>query len=261
MKIKIFITFLVILFLPAIVFCAEEGWHEQKSTHFIAYYKDAPVDFIEEVLDAAEDDYHKITRELGFTRYKYWLWDQRAKIYIYNDADDYHNTTGKPKWASGHAVYEFKTIFTYPLASGFFDTLLPHELAHIIFREFIGFKNRKVPLWLDEGVATYQERTKRWGADKKVKKAIKEGRFIPLDELTKIRDLQSVDKATVNLFYNESVSIVYFLISKHGRYNFMTFCKALRDGKSLDRAIDRAYTRFDDLEDLNEVWYRYLNKK
>ncbi|MFH1655109.1 MAG: peptidase MA family metallohydrolase [Candidatus Omnitrophota bacterium] len=261
MKKRILIASLIILFSYASVFCLEEGWHERKSTHFLIYYKDAPDDFVEEVLDAAEDYYQKITRELGFTRYKYWLWDDRAKIYIYEDADDYHSTTGKPKWASGHAVYQFKTIFTYPLASGFFDTLLPHELGHIIFREFVGFKNSNVPLWLDEGVATYQEKSKRWGADKLVKKAIKAEKFIPLDELTKINNLIPLEKDKVDLFYNESVSVVYFLISKHGRYNFMTFCRALRDGKSLDRAIDYAYTRFNDLDDLNKVWYRYLTKR
>ncbi|MBM3251955.1 MAG: hypothetical protein FJZ11_04140 [Candidatus Omnitrophica bacterium] len=258
---KIFASFLIILLLSTMAFCEEEKWLERKSTHFIVYFKLAPEDFIEDVIEAAEDYYQEITRDLGFTRYKYWLWEERAKIYIYNDADDYHNTTEKPEWASGHAIYEFKTIYTYPLAFGFFDTLLPHELGHIIFREFVGIKNRNIPLWLDEGVATYQEKTKRWGADSFIKKAIKNGKFISLEELTKIKDLISLDKDTVDLFYNESVSIVYFLISQHGRYNFMSLCRALRDGKDLDRAIDTSYTRFNNMQELNDAWYRYLSKR
>jgi hypothetical protein len=258
---KIFVGFLMVLFLSQTAFCEEEKWLERKSTHFLIYYKLAPEDFIEDVIEAAEDYYQEITRDLGFTRYKYWLWEESAKIYINNDSEDYHGTTGKPEWASGHAVYEFKTIYTYPLAWGFFDTLLPHELGHIIFREFVGFKNRNVPLWLDEGVATYQEKTKRWGADKLIKKAIDKEKFIPLNKLTEIKDLTSLDKDTVDLFYNESVSIVYFLISHHGRYNFMTFCRALRDGKDLDRAVNISYSRFNNVQELNDAWYRYLNKR
>lgn len=253
---------LVILFIMAALattsFCEEEKWEQQNSSHFIVYYKEAPEDFITEVIDAAEDYYQKITRDLGFTRYDSWLWEERAKIYIYKDSENYHASSGKPSWASGHAEYEKKTIYTYPLAWGFFDTLLPHELGHIIFREFVGFRNNKVPLWLDEGVACYQERTRRWGSEKEVKKTVESKTFIPLNELTEIKSLSDFDKDKVELFYNESVSIVSFLITNYGKYNFARLCKALKDENSLDQAIDSAYARFDNLKELNDVWYKYL---
>jgi hypothetical protein len=258
---KIFIIFFTILILPTLLFSEEAKWKKQTSSHFIIFYKDAPIDFIDEVFDAAEDYYYEITRELGFIRYRYWLWEERAKIYIYSDADDYHKSTAKSTWASGHSDYKAKTIYTYPLAWGFFDTLLPHELGHIIFREFVGYKNKAIPLWLDEGVASYQEKARRWGADKLVKKAIDENKFIPLDKLSEIKDLDTLDKNAVELFYNEAVSVVYFLITKYGRYNFMNFCKALRDGQKIDKAIDSAYPRFEDLRELNSVWYEYLKKQ
>ena len=258
---KIIIVIFIILILPTLTFSEEERWKERKSSHFIIYYKEAPRDFIDEVIDASEDYYHKITRELGFTRYEYWLWEERAKIYIYRDADEYHSSTGKPTWASGHAEYRKKEVYTYPLAWGFFDTLLPHELGHIIFREFVGYKNRSIPLWLDEGVASYQEKSRRWGSDKLVKKAIENNNFIPIPKLTKIKTLTNFSDDAVTLFYNESVSIVYFLITKYGRYSFMRFCRALKDGKDLDEAIDKAYTRFDDVEELNDIWQRHIKRK
>ncbi len=255
---RILIILFIIFVLPNVSFCEEQKWEDQSSNHFIVYYKEAPEDFITEVIDAAEDYYQKITRDLGFTRYEYWLWEDRAKIYIYKEAEDYHSSSGKPTWASGHAEYEKKTIYTYPLAWGFFDTLLPHELGHIIFRELVGFRNNNVPLWLDEGVACYQERTRRWGSEKEVKKAIEQKKFITLNELTEIISLASFDNDKVELFYNESVSIVSFLISNYGKYNFVKLCKALKDEKSLDSAIDSAYARFDNLKELNDVWHKYL---
>lgn len=255
---KILIILFFVCILPKVSFCEEEKWQQQNSAHFIIYYKEAPEDFIGEVVDAAEDYYQKITRDLGFTRYEYWMWEDRAKIYIYKDSEDYHSASGKPSWASGHAEYEKKIIYTYPLAWGFFDTLLPHELGHIIFREFVGFKNNNVPLWLDEGVACYQERTRRWGSEKEVRKSIEEKKFIPLLELTEIKSLSDFDDAKVELFYNESVSAVSFLVNNYGKYNFVRFCKELKDNNSLDKAIDSAYGRFDNLKELNDVWYKYL---
>lgn len=258
---KILTILFILVALPIAVFCEEAKWEEQSSSHFIVYFKEAPEDFIDEVIETAENCYRDITQELGFLRDKYWIWEERAKIYIYSDADDYRNSTEKAAWVSGHADYEKKIIYTYPLAWGFFDTLLPHELGHIIFREFVGQRNVNVPLWLDEGVACYQEQTRRWGAEKKVREAIEQKKFMPLDELTQINSLSAFDDQKVNLFYDESVSIVSFLITKYGRYNFVELCRALRDGKSLDKAVDSAYARFESLKELNDVWYRYLNEK
>ena len=74
----------------------------------------------------------------------------------------------------------------YPDVNGFFDTLLPHELGHIIFRDYIGF-TAAVPLWFEEGVAIYQEKAKRLGSNKTVKEAIENGQFIPLSQLSGVR--------------------------------------------------------------------------
>ena len=58
-------------------------WKEYKRQHFIVYYKNAPFDFVETVEDASGQYYLEITENMGFTRYKGWNWDERAKIYIY----------------------------------------------------------------------------------------------------------------------------------------------------------------------------------
>ena len=77
-----------------------EQWNERKSSHFVIYFKDAPDDFIDNVIDTAEEYYREITSDLGFTRYGSWTWEERAKIYIYKDAEDYVQTTKQPGWSS-----------------------------------------------------------------------------------------------------------------------------------------------------------------
>lgn len=237
----------------------KDSWKEYKSYHFVIYYKDAPEDFIKNVEKSAEDYYQEITRNLGFTRYQSWTWDQRARIYIYRDQDDYIHMGKQAQWSHGVASFLEKEIRTYPSDSGFFDSLLPHELGHIIFREFIGM-NPFVPLWLDEGVAMYQEKAKRWGANKDVKKAIAENRFIPLTELSSIRLYSNTDKEFVQLFYSEAASIVYYMITELGEYRFADFCRELKSGKTMESALSVTYYRFKNLDELGKAWMDYLKK-
>ncbi|MFC1703743.1 peptidase MA family metallohydrolase [Candidatus Omnitrophota bacterium] len=256
---KIILSIIITCIASSNALCREERLKERSSTHFIVYYKDAPKEFIDSVIDSAEDYYHSITRELGLRRTDFWLWDDRGKIYIHSDREDYIASSGQPHWSAGSALFEEKTIHTYPMASGFFDTLLPHELGHIIFREFIGFR-RDIPTWCDEGVAMYQEKARRWGSKKIVQQAIEDGTFMTLDELTAFNLRFARDEKKVTLFYNEATSIIYFLLKEHGRNNFIEFCRGLRDGKEFEEAFDDAYVRFDSIEDLNTAWMRYLKE-
>jgi len=240
-------------------FSARKVWKEYRTRHFLIYHKNAPQDFIKTVEDSAERYYDEITDNLGFTRHKSWSYDRRAKIYIFNDKEDYIQGAKQMGWSHGVALSQLKIIQTFPSAHGFFDSILPHELGHIIFREFIG-PYARIPLWFEEGVAMYQEKAKRWGAHQEVKKAIENGSFIPLPELSRVRLSGLSDKALVNLFYAESASFMNYFINEQGKYRFIKFCRKLKSGKKFDQALRAVYVRFKSVEDLNKSWYRYLKK-
>jgi len=196
---KLLLTCILLTFLCSGSQASEkEDWKEFRSSHFIIYYKNAPRDMIETINETAEYYYQEITRNLGFYRHESWTWDKRAKIYIYRDSQDYVKTAKQMQWSHGAASAADKTIRTFPAAHGFFDSTLPHELGHIIFREFIGF-NSFIPLWFDEGVAMYQEKARRWGSNQNVLKAMEEDRFIPLIELSYLK------------LYNQSENVVLCL--------------------------------------------------
>ena len=130
---------------------------EAKNSDFVVYYKDVPIGFVDSVIEAAERYYSEITRDMGFTRYNGWTFDERAKIYIYMDKDDYVDSARQSGWSHGSDQTRQKIIRTFPAAHGFFDSILPHELGHIIFREFVGFYI-DIPLWFEEGIAMFQEK-------------------------------------------------------------------------------------------------------
>ncbi len=259
MKKIIFIGFIFSVFFLSIVLAETDNWHITKSTHFIVHYKNAQDDFLDRLIEKAEDYYNEIADDLGFRRFDFWLWEKRANIYIYDAIQDYQAATGQPAWSAGCATVKEKVIKTFPYARGFFDAILPHEMGHIIFREFVGFDNYKVPIWLDEGVASYQEVFRRSIANKIVKEALEKNTFMDLEKLSKFNPPLVQDSELVNLFYAESLSIIDFLIKEFGSDNFVLFCQNLRDKQDLDRALSSAYP-FKDTKELGRAWQEYLKE-
>ena len=253
--------FLIILFGFLSICLAQEtgGWKTEKSTHFVIYYKNAPGDFIRQLIEKSEDYYNKIADDLGFRRFDFWLWDNRAKIYIYDDAGDYQSAAGQPAWSGGAASPKGKIIQSYPYAQGFFQVTLPHEMGHIIFREFVGFDNYTIPLWFDEGVACYQEKLKYLKANEFIRKALDTGEFITSESLANFNPQSAMDNKLVQLFYAEAFSIVDFLIKEFGKDRFVIFCQNLRDKMSLERAIAATYP-FSSIQELDLAWQKFLEE-
>jgi len=259
---KVFLLLLITgLYIPH-VFAKDTNMSEKRSTHFIVHFhKDVDTEFIKNIIDAAEDYYDDIADALGFRRFDFWLWEDRARIYIYGDKESFRKATNKPEWSGGCANYENKEIKTYPHAAGFFDSLLPHELGHIIFREFVG-TGRNVPLWLDEGVASYQEKSKRYAAKAMVKESMRKKTLLSMEELVSFgRATALTDQETIKSFYAQSVSIIYFIINKYGKNMFIRLCRNLKKNMSLDRALkDASFSKFRDTQELYDAWLRYIKK-
>jgi len=254
------ILLISIIFFVYLPFAAakDNDWSVEKSTHFIVYYKNAPNDFITQLIDKAEYYYNKIADDLGFRRFDFWLWDNRAKIYIHDDARAYQAATGQPAWSGGCAIIKEKVIHSFPYAKGFCESTLPHEMGHIIFREFVGFDNPAVPIWLDEGVASYQESAVYSSAYTTIAEAIPSNRFINLEELSRMDPHLIMDNASVYLFYAEAVSLVDYLVKEFGKDNFILFCQNLRDKRNFERAISYVYP-FKNIQELDQSWQKYLN--
>ncbi|MCR4336430.1 MAG: peptidase MA family metallohydrolase [Candidatus Omnitrophica bacterium] len=253
------IFFAAIFVLGMIPVADSQEWKEYRTQHFLIYYKDTPQDFIRTVEDAAERYYDEILDRLGFSRETIWTLKDRTRIYIYSDQEDYVNSTGQAGWSHGAADVRNRIIKTFPSSNGFFDTLLPHELGHIIFREYIGY-NLFIPLWFEEGIAMFQEKAKRWGANKSVHGAIKNGKFIPLTDLSRRGPTKTSDDEYVNLYYTEAASLVYYMIVEFGKYRFNDLCRKLKNGDPFEDAVLKTYRRFQSMEELNEAWMEYVKE-
>jgi len=261
-KYILFLVASIIMASTFFVYALDNDFKEKRSTHFIVYYKgNVDINFVNDIVDSAEGYYNQIADNLGFKRYNFWLWDNRAKIYIYPDKATYQSATSQPDWSGGCASYRDKTLWTYPHAVGFFDSVLPHELGHIIFREFIG-SGRDIPIWLEEGVASYQEKSKRYAADSMVKDYQSKSKLMTMKQLNETGpDYSILDDKSAEVFYVESVSIVNYLISTFGKDRFAMLCQRLNEKETLDNALNMTYFNIKNQEELYKQWLKYLDKK
>lgn len=233
-----------------------QDWKELKGDHFIVLHRTQD-DFAKEVLRRSEEYYRRIADDLGYPRYSnFWQWENRVRIFIHADKDAFRKASGEPEWSEGMADYTRKQILTYAWSQGFTDELLPHEIAHLIFRDFVGFKG-EVPLWLDEGVAQCSEPKKRALARHYGRQLVLQQKMFPFHDLTRRDIRQDPDAQSVQFFYMQSLSVVEFMLRRYGSAAFTEFCRQLRDGKTIPQALRSAYgSRLQDLDELQSKWVR-----
>ena len=234
-------------------------WEELKGEHFIIFYGEGQKDFAKKVFDASEDYYDRIASDLGYARYSnFWQWDKRVKIHIFPEKTSFIEATGQPAWSVGNARYDTKEINGFADNDIFLTVTLPHEIAHLIFRDFVGFKG-EVPLWLDEGVAQWEEKPMHAAIKYFVKGLHKQGKLSSLRLLTRTDVRNFKDDKEVESFYVQAASVVGFLIENYGVELFTDFCRQLRDGKSLDESLKFTYpTQIRSVQELEAKWLKYI---
>ncbi len=251
----------LILCLSTGSYASEISWRYQRGEHFIVQYPpQVSAQWARNVLRESEYYYDSIGRQIGFTRYQdFWTWDERVKIVIYPDQETYVKATGLPTWSKGgatnyHWQLKSRAIVTFKQQGDFLNSVLPHEISHLILSDFIGGVD-KIPLWFNEGVAQLQETGKPEKARAFMRKAIQNRRFIRLRDLVSSDVRVKLSELYVTFFYVQSVSIVDFMIKEYGSRRFGQLCKEMREGHDFETALRKSYTTLiDSLDDLEKKW-------
>ncbi|MBN2121058.1 MAG: hypothetical protein JW734_08430 [Candidatus Omnitrophica bacterium] len=180
----IFLFFCIVLFNQGhFEISAQDNWEEIKSHHFVVYYPENKKTFAKQVLRVAEQDYFRVADYLRYSRRSnFWTWNNRVKIYLYPDKFTYLKETAALQASNGMADYDQKTIYSFLESPDFLESILPHEIAHLIFRDFVGF-HKNVPLWLDEGIAQWAEVKNRKERHEIAKSYAKAGMLLPLKRM------------------------------------------------------------------------------
>lgn len=231
----------------------EPAWFTLKSRHFVVCYT-AGETRAEEVAARAEAHYETIAADLGFARYgDFWLWDRRVRILLFPTAAAFSAWCDAPAWAAGRASLARREIAYVLRADDSRPDVLPHELAHLILSDFVGAE--RIPHWLAEGFSEWERLGRKHAPFAPV---VGVERRIAFVEWARLDVRQLRDPVRVKQYYDQSASVVGFLISQFGGDRFGRFCRALRDGKIIDEALGAAYPdTVPNLARMEEKWRQY----
>jgi hypothetical protein len=191
--------------------------------------------FAQELMDVCEEGLAKLTEDIGAYP------GGPIKIYIYASTSDLNGAmVYSEEWTGGVAFTDFGIIAISipPSKLDWGKGALVHELTHLVVHQATFSPYGQLPLWLDEGLAMYNE----CGLDPSLCSDLEE--TILEHELISVRSLCSPFSAYTEkayLSYAESYSLVEYLLSNYGYDKMLELLSVLKQGKTYDDALTEVY--------------------
>ena len=200
--------------------------------HFlIKYYNDElrPVEGWE-LRELLRKTYLKLSKEFAY------YFRHKVVVLLY-DNEDFVNTVQSAHWAAG--VYDGKVRMPIN-RKGFTDKDLEAIVTHEVTHAFVAAMSQlRAPLWINEGLATYQEYQIRPGGASTFESAVKAGQMIPLGQFIEMQDLMKVqDVVFISLFYQQAHALVKYLVARYGMFRVKQILIEFGGGKSSGEAIE-----------------------
>jgi hypothetical protein len=141
---------------------------------------------------------------------------------------EFRDITRSPSWATGGFDGRIRIAVGGAMTTGDLDRVATHELVHAFVA---AASTRRIPTWLNEGLATYFESDDRGWADAAIRRA---DRVVPLDALAD--GFNGFDQQSAVVAYAESVVAAEILYQKLGQ-NIGPFLAAVGSGSTVDDAL------------------------
>jgi Peptidase MA superfamily len=172
-----------------------------------------------------------------------WKLGYRPTLWIVKDRRDFLNlgagrlTVALAVPARGLIVLDNSRVRVDPFSLG---PTLTHELAHLILHRHI--RDPFLPRWLDEGVAQWvsggtAEIALMEGSGPRLKQAVLSGQWVPFRYLA---DGFPPSDPALSLAYEQSRSIVEYIVHQYGKKGLLRILGGLKAGKKIDAAVEEA---------------------
>jgi hypothetical protein len=210
------------------------------------FWYEGSASFARELMDACEEGLARLVQDIGAYP------ERPIKIYIYASTSDLQGAMIFPQeWTGGVAFTAFSTIaIGIPLAElDWGKRALVHELTHLIVHQATFSPYGQLPLWLDEGLAMYNEGE----LDPDFRSSLEEA--ISKNELISVRSLCSPFSAyseKARLSYAQSYSLVEYLLDNYGQDKMLDLLAILKQGSTYDEALTEVYGF--DIDGLDALW-------
>lgn len=207
----------------------------------------------------------EIIERFGFLIFPKWT-QAKAKVLIFPSRETFLKYAFSQEWsgawtwqvlqenAQGEKQVTQRAIYTFAQIPDLESSVIPHEVTHLVFREFFGF-SANIPRWLDEGVALWMEQKRPLEMQQVVRVSSAKGELIPIELYLRIKEYPR----NPLLFYAQAYSLVDYLTTRYGVSKFIKFIKLLSIEIPLEEAFLQAYSdEFLDLADFELSWHDWL---
>ena len=226
----------------------DPGYKTEETAHFsLAAYSSSGASLYSSL---CEENYTRIMQDLGLYSF---VPARPYNVVVYRDAAEFHSKTGQPQWSGGAAYGNALLLYE---GDGLRATI-GHEMTHLIFNEFMGLGQASGLRWLNEGVAVYEE-----SRSNQVSSAYYATRVadsvapnpIPFSQMVNLAP-QNESQRNVDRWYAQVGSVAGFMIRQGGAFNFSSFLSRLRDGSTVDAALETTYSGiWKKLPDVEKAW-------
>jgi hypothetical protein len=172
-------------------------------------------------------------------------------VLIYSE-EDFAQVRRVPDWVAG--IYDGKIRVPFPIdptAQANVKPTLYHEYTHALIHDMT---NNRCPVWLNEGIAEYQEAKLRPASLNRLRAAVRNDRLVPLVNLD--AGFKSPDSEMAALAYQQSYSIVHFLAKKYGFFRIRRTLEQLGKGENFEDALKQEFRL--SVSQLEKRWERWL---
>lgn len=226
----------------------EKGY---SSMFVISYDEGTRSELADTVLDTMEAAYNRVGYDFSYYP------ETHIPVILYT-RKDYRSVTAGPEWSGG--LYDGKVRLPIggareitPMLRG----VLFHEYTHVVVGELT---KGNCPTWLNEGLAEVEGRKEFSPPVAELETAAKTGDFIPFKALEK--SLLSLETKKVTLAYQQSYSLVSFMISSYGMHKVRDILVKLGTGMGSDAAIAGAFADYRlDFDGILQEWRAHMRKE
>lgn len=169
--------------------------------------------------------------------------DIPVHVYIYSNIDDLQATQqlGGVEWAGGHAQPELGIVLVSIAPDDSqkinMETLIPHELAHVMMYRALGDAYFKQPIWLLEGFASSMELYPNLGYDEALNNGSVSGNLIQFTDLCASFPAEA---GSAFLAYAQSESFVKYIRGAYGNGSIAKLTSAYGEGLTCDVGTTKA---------------------
>jgi hypothetical protein len=200
------------------------------------HYYNGGASFGQQLHDAAAQALVRLSQDVGVST------TSPVDIYIYADSTDLQDSIlYAPSWVGGQAFPENNIVIIGipPDQLDWGMSTEAHELTHVLVGHLtfscLGF----IPTWLNEGLAMYGQGGVQAAEQAQFDQAKTANQLPSLRSLTGAFS-DEANRATLS--YTEAYSVTNFLIKTYGRDKMTSLLLDLRDGQTIDQALQAVYS-------------------